>query len=35
LQGTFDFATFPGDSYFNAGWYPRAASLWGAVPTFP
>jgi hypothetical protein len=35
LQGTFDFVTFPGDSYFNAGWYPRAASLWGAVPSFP
>jgi hypothetical protein len=35
LQGTFDFATFPDDSYYNAGWYPRAASLWGAVPTFP
>jgi hypothetical protein len=34
-QGTFDFVTFPGDSYFNAGWYPRAASLWSAVPTFP
>jgi hypothetical protein len=35
LQGTFDFVTFPLDSYYSAGWYPRAASLWGAVPTFP
>jgi hypothetical protein len=34
-QGTFDFVTFPGDSYYNAGWYPRAASLWGTLPTFP
>ena len=34
-EGTFDFARYPNNAYWSAGWYPRSASIWGAAEGWP